>query len=310
MPNYLSEMRSFALVADHGGFSAAARAAGVSKARLSQHVQRLEDALGVQLLHRSTRKVSLTRAGEEMLVHGQSVVNAQDAAFDAIEALAKQPYGSVGLTVPVSFGEMFMAEVIAAFQQTYPDIVIQLDLENRYQDLKSTAPDIAIRAGLPDDPDQVAIPLGQYSELTCASLTYFERIGLSPVDIRVPKDLEPLDCLVNHHACRDGKWTFFRDGDATAVPVRGPVSLNHFPLVRDAAIAGRGVARLPRYLAIPELRTGRLIELLWSYHALATPIYLVFIREDRIPRRVRVLVDFIRDWFRERPDLLGAWRQG
>lgn len=300
MPNLLSEMRSFALVVDHGGFSAAARESGVSKARLSQHVKRLEDAVGAQLLFRSTRSMSVTRAGEVMLDHGRRVLMAQENAFDAIEALGAEPRGTVGVTVPVSFGEMFLADVIAGFRDLYPAIHIRLELDNRYQDLKSTPPDIAIRAGLTDDPDQVAIPLGEYLEVTCAAPGYLAMTTA----ITGPDDLRDHACLINHNSCRDGHWSFFRDGDARSVPVAGPVSLNHFPLIRNAAVAGVGVARLPRYLAAPEIAAGRLVEVLPDHQSPSSPIYLVYIREDRLPRRVRLLVDFIGDWFRARPDLL------
>lgn len=302
MPNLLSEMRSFALVVEHGGFSAAARSAGVSKARLSQHVSRLEEAVGAQLLHRSTRSMSLTRAGEVMLTHGRQVLTAQDDAFDAVAALSALPEGPVGITVPVSFGEMFLTDIAAAFRALYPDVTIRLDLENRYQDLKTAEADIAIRAGLSDDPDQVALPLGEYTELTCAAPAYLAADGRAPVS--VPQDLERHACLVNHHSCPDGRWTYFQGESAYSVRVPATLSLNHFPLIRNAAVAGQGIARLPRYLAVPEIAAGRLVEVLMEYRSPASPIYLVYIRESRLPRRVRLLVDFIRDWFRAAPELL------
>lgn len=305
MPNLLSEMRSFALVVEHGGFSAAARATGVSKARLSQHVSRLEEAVSAQLLHRSTRSISLTRAGEVMLAHGRQVLTAQDEAFDAVEALAALPKGPVGITVPVSFGEMFLTDIVVAFRALYPDVQVRLDLDNRYRDLKTAEADIAIRAGLPEDPDQVAIPLGEYTEVTCAAPDYLAANSNPP--IRVPGDLAGHDCLVNHHSCPDGNWTYFQGENAVSIPVSAVLSLNHFPLIRTAAVAGQGVARLPRYIAVPEIAAGRLVEVLTAYRSPASPIYLVYIRENRLPRRVRLLVDFIRDWFRAAPELL---RQG
>lgn len=302
MLNLLSEMRSFALVVEHGGFSAAARAAGVSKARLSQHVSRLEEAVSAQLLHRSTRSMSLTRAGEVMLAHGRQVLTAQEEAFDAVEALAALPAGPVGITVPVSFGEMFLTDIAAAFRARYPDVWVRLELDNRYRDLKTAEADVAIRAGLSDDPDQVAIPLGEYSEVTCAAPSYLT--GRNDTPVRAPDELRGHACLVNHHSCPDGRWTYFQGESAFSVPVDAALSLNHFPLIRTAALAGQGVARLPRYLAVPEIAAGRLVELLSDYRSPTSPIYLVYIRESRLPRRVRLLVDFIRDWFRASPELL------
>lgn len=296
------EMTSFAAVIDAGGFTAAARATGRSKALISQHVKSLEQDLGVQLLFRSTRRVEATEAGRLFYGYCRQILETEAAARDAIESLRGAPEGTVRLSVPVSFGEIFLNDIVAAFQRVHPRITIQLELENRYRDLKSAALDLAVRAGLSEDQEQVAVALGEYAEMLCASPGYVRRAG-APVR---PSDLDGHPCLLNYHAHGDGRWTFFSADGAESIAVSGPLRLNHFPLIRDALVRGDGIGRLPRYLAVPEVRAGRLVALLPEYRSPSVPIFIVYQLQDRLPLKTRLFLDFVRDWFRDRPDLLTA----
>ncbi|MFH1805106.1 MAG: LysR substrate-binding domain-containing protein [Pseudomonadota bacterium] len=300
MKEYLIEMRSFAAVIDHGGFTAAARATGVSKGLISQQIRRLETVLGAQLLFRSTRKQELTETGAAFLPYCRQITRNAHDGFEAVAALRGTPAGTVRLTVPVSFGEMFLHDIITGFQNLHPRITVELELENRYRDLKSSGLDIAIRAGLTSDPDQVAIPLGELSELVCASPDYWQ----NHAPVGTPQDLTAHNCMVNFHYCRDNTWVFFAPDGPQSVLVSGTLRLNHYPLIRNAACAGLGVARLPRYIALPEIHAGRLAPRLETWHSPRSPIYLVYPFQGNLPVKNRLLIDFIRDWFYARPDLL------
>ncbi len=300
MKDYLSEMRSFAAVIENGGFTQAAKVLGVSKGLISQHVKRLEAELGAQLLFRSTRKVEPTEIGTTFLGYCQNITQSATAAFEAVEALRGEPVGTVRITVPVSFGEMFLDDIIVAFQETHPRIQIEMELENTFRDLQSAHIDIAIRAGLTDDPEQVAIPLGQLSELVCASPVYWAK-HRKP---ETPADLANHNCLLNFQYYKDGNWVFFSDDGAQSVPAIGNLRLNHYPLLRNAAIRGLGVARLPRYVALPAIFEGLLETALDGYSSPLRPIYLVYPYQDNLPVKNRLMIDFIRSWFVERPDLL------
>lgn len=300
MKDYLSEMRSFAAVIKQGSFTDAARATGVSKGLISQHIKRLEDVLGAQLLFRSTRKLELTEIGATFLGYCQSITQSADAAFEAVEALRGEPVGTVRITVPVSFGEMFLHDIIVAFQQVHPRIQIEMELENTFRDLQSAHIDIAIRAGLTDDPDQVTIPLGQLSELVCASPAYWK----THPKPQTPADLADHNCLVNFQYYKDRKWVFFSDDGPTSITAEGNLRLNHYPLIRNATVQGLGVARLPRYVAMPEIRAGRIETALEEYKSPLRPIYLVYPYQGNLPIKNRLMIDFIRNWFTERPDLL------
>ena len=300
MKDYLSEMRSFAAVIEQGSFTDAARAIGTSKGLISQHVKRLEDVLGAQLLFRSTRKLELTEIGGTFLTYCQNITQSADAAFEAVEALRGEPVGSVRITVPVSFGEMFLQDIIVAFQKNHPRIQIEMELENTFRDLQASHIDIAIRAGLTDDPDQVAIPLGQLSELVCASPAYWQH-HTKP---QTPHDLSDHNCLVNFQYYKDRKWVFFSQSGPQSITAQGNLRLNHYPLIRNATVQGLGVARLPRYVAMPELHAGRLETALEEYRSPLRPIYLVYAYQGNLPVKNRLMIDFIRNWFTERPDLL------
>lgn len=300
MKDYLSEMRSFATVIEQGSFTGAAHATGTSKGLISQHVKRLEDALGAKLLFRSTRKLELTEIGSTFLEYCQNITQSAEAAFEAVETLRGEPVGTVRITVPVSFGEMFLHDIILAFQHAHPRIQIEMELENSFRDLQSSHMDIAIRAGLTDDPDQVAIPLGQLSELICASPKYWQ----AHPKPHTPADLTQHNCLLNFQYYKDGKWVFFSKDGPQSVLAEGNLRLNHYPLIRNATVQGLGVARLPRYVAMPEILAGRLETALDDYRSPQRPIYLVYAYQGNLPIKNRLLIDFIRNWFTERPDLL------
>jgi len=223
-----------------------------------------------------------------------------DAAFEAVEALRGEPVGTVRITVPVSFGEMFLQDIIVAFQEAHPRIQIEMELENTFRDLQSAHIDIAIRAGLTDDPDQVAIPLGQLSELICASPEYWQ----AHPKPQTPADLAHHNCLVNFQYYKDRKWVFFSDDGPTSITAEGNLRLNHYPLIRNATVQGLGVARLPRYVAMPEIRAGQIETALENYRSPLRPIYLVYPYQGNLPIKNRLMIDFIRNWFADRPDLL------
>lgn len=300
MKQYLTEMNSFAVVIEQGGFTAAAKVLGVSKGLISQQISRLEDALGTRLLFRSTRRLELTETGAAFLVYCQRLGENADAGFEAVESLRKSPTGIVRITVPVSFGEIFLNDIIARFQAENPGIIIELELENRYRDLRADPVDMAIRAGLPDDPDQIAIPLGQLSELVCASPAYWQ----NHPPVTTPHDLRHHNCINNFHYCKDHRWLFFGKDGPVSVLVDGNLRLNHYPLIRNAACQGLGVARLPRYIAMTEIDAGCLETRLDDYTSPRSPISLVYPYQGAQPLKNRLFIDFIRNWFHGRPHLL------
>lgn len=300
MSRFVMEMLSFAAVVEHGGFTAAARHLGLSKGLVSQHVKRLEEALGAQLLFRSTRRIELTETGSRLVPYCQQIAGATESAFEDISTHLARPEGLVRMTVPVSFGEVFLQEILTQFHADYPDITVELETENTFRDMKSSGMDIAIRKGLTDDPDQVALPIGEFSEHVCASPEYWRAFSKP----KTPEDLRDHACLVNFHLNKDSRWHFFSGTTPLSVSVSGPLRLNHYPLLREAAKIGVGIALLPRYILEPELEKGTLELALDDYTTPSSPIYLVYPYQVHLPLKNRLLIDFIHNWFRNRPSLL------
>lgn len=289
----LELMATFSKVVEEGSFTGAAQKLNCSKAHVSQQVTRLEESLGVQLLFRSTRKLSLTEAGETYLRFCQQVVDTAEEACQAVESLQGDVTGTIRISTPVSFGEVFLNDIILAFAEKHPRTRIELDLDNRIRDLKADNIDVAIRTNTHLDFDLVAIPVGSWREVLCASPDYVERNGRP----ETPNDLFRFTCLVNSHFQNSTIWRFEKGEDFVNAPIDGRLGINNFLLLKQAVLADAGIARLPSYLAKRELAEGRLVPLLQEYETGEHPIYVVYPYQKAIPLKVRRFVDFIRLWF-------------
>lgn len=289
----LELMATFSVVVEEGSFTAAAQKLKCSKAHVSQQISRLEEGLGIQLLFRSTRKLSLTEAGETYLRFCQQLVETADEAGQALENLQGDVTGTLRISTPVSFGEIFLNDIILGFAKEHPRARIELDLDNRIHDLQSDNIDVALRTGTHLDFDLVAIPVGNWCEVLCASPDYLERNGRP----EGPNDLYRFTCLVNSHFQNSTIWRFEKDGDFVNAPVDGRLGINNYMLLKQAVLAGAGIARLPSYLVRREMTSGTLVPLLEHYQAEEHPIYVVYAYQKAIPLKVRRFVDFTREWF-------------
>lgn len=289
----LELMATFSKVVEEGSFTKAAQALNCSKAHVSQQVSRLEEGLGVQLLFRSTRKLSLTEAGETYLRFCQQIVETADEAGQALESLQGDVTGTIRISTPVSFGEVFLNDIVLAFAEEHPRTRIELDLDNRIRDLKEDNIDVAIRTSTHLDFDLVAIPVGSWREVLCASPDYVKR-NSAPES---PTDLYRFTCLVNSHFQNSTIWRFEQGEDFINAPIDGRLAINNFILLKQAVQAGAGIARLPSYLAKQELERGELVPLLEDFQTGEYPIYVVYAYQKAIPLKVRRFVDFVRTWF-------------
>ncbi|MGD8430859.1 MAG: LysR family transcriptional regulator, partial [Ectothiorhodospiraceae bacterium] len=240
----MERMLVFAAVVDAGSFTAAAQQLACSKAHVSQQISRLEEELGAQLLFRTTRRLELTEAGQTYLRYCRQLRDTANAAHQAVEALRGEMTGEIRMTVPVSFGDMVLRELVAPFLARYPGIDFQLDLENEVTDLRADRYDMALRTPAPADEDLVAVRLTDYTELLCASPGYLT--GAAP--IRRPADLAGHRFLVNRY--NSGRPWRLRDeqGDSTEVAISRRLVMNNYSIIRRAALGGLGIAKLPDYL--------------------------------------------------------------
>lgn len=294
-----SQALALLAVVESGGFTRAADRLGLSKAQVSKQVGALEAALGVKLLHRTTRRVAPTDAGQQYLAHAREARQALDEAERAVSALRTTVDGLIRLTAPTSLGDGFLLDLLADFRARHPAVRFDVDLSIATRDLVGEHYDFAIRMARTLDPSLVARPLGVLREAIVASPAYLARAA--PRGIDAPGQLSGLQALRNNHFRDEGQWLLSRDGQGVAVPIQGELAINSYLGIRRAALRGQGIARLPRYLVREELAHGGLVELLPGWELPTTPVALVYPSRQYLPQRAQAFRDFVLDWIaRER----------
>jgi DNA-binding transcriptional LysR family regulator len=295
----LDDLAAFAVLVEAGSFTQAAQQLGWSKGQLSKRISQLEAAHQVQLLHRTTRRLSLTAAGAALLPQAQALVTQMERARQTLAGLKDEIAGPVRMTVPVSLGETFFEGLLALGRQ-YPHMQIELELDNAYRELARDGFDLAIRSAPGSSDRLVARPLLAMQELTCASPAYLARYAL-PL---TPQDLVGHVCLLNSHYSGREEWLYHQQHELIRVRVAGAFASNHYSLLKSAALLGAGVARLPSYMLHAELADGRLCWLLRDYQTRSTPMFLVHPYLGGLPRRIQVVADFLVEWFARSNEVL------
>lgn len=296
----MDDLAAFAVLIEAGSFTLAAQQLGCSKGQLSKRISQLEAQYSVVLLQRTTRRLSLTAAGAALLPQAQALVVQVERARQALARLKDDMAGPVRMTVPVSLGETFFDGLLLEFSGQYPQVQIELELNNSYRDLSRDGFDLAIRAEVANDDRLVARPLLAWHEMTCASPAYLERFG----EPATPHALAEHRCLLNSHYSGREEWLYHQQHELLRVRVSGPFASNHYSLLKKAALSGAGIARLPSYLLQTELADGRLRWLLRDYQTRRMPMYLVHPYQGGLPKRTQVLADYLMGWFKRSGEAL------
>ncbi|MGG7648955.1 LysR family transcriptional regulator [Pseudomonas sp. ES4] len=300
----MDDLAAFAILIEAGSFTLAAQQLGCSKGQLSKRISQLESRFSVVLLQRTTRRLSLTAAGAALLPQAQALVVQVERARQALARLKDDMAGPVRMTVPVSLGETFFDGLLLEFSGKYPEVQIELDLSNNYRDLTRDGFDLAVRSEVGNDERLVARPLLAWHEMTCASPAYLEQYG----EPMTPQALADHRCLLNSHYSGREEWLYHQQHELLRVRVSGPFASNHYSLLKKAALAGAGIARLPSYLLQAELADGRLRWLLRDYQTRRMPMYLVHPYQGGLPKRTQVLADYLIDWFKRSGEALDRLR--
>ncbi|WGT32956.1 LysR family transcriptional regulator [Pseudomonas atacamensis] len=300
----MDDLAAFAVLIEAGSFTLAAQQLGCSKGQLSKRISQLEAQFSVVLLQRTTRRLSLTAAGAALLPQAQALVVQVERARQALARLKDDMAGPVRMTVPVSLGETFFDGLLLEFSGQYPEVQIELELNNSYRDLSRDGFDLAIRAEVANDDRLVARPLLAWHEMTCASPAYLERFG----EPATPHALAEHRCLLNSHYSGREEWLYHQQHELLRVRVSGPFASNHYSLLKKAALSGAGIARLPSYLLQAELADGRLRWLLRDYQTRRMPMYLVHPYQGGLPKRTQVLADYLMGWFKRSGEALDRLR--
>lgn len=286
----------FAAVAEAGSFTLAATRLGCSKAHVSKRVSALEQALGAQLLLRTTRRLALTDAGQTYLAYCRALRETLLEGERAVSAAQRGASGTLRLTVPPSLGEAFLLDAVLDFQARHARVAVVLDVSVQHRDLVGQGLDFAVRTTRTLDPGLVARELGSVADVLVASPELIARHA----PIRVPSDLARVPCLTNPHLRDDAQWRFRKDGAGETVRIECRLQINHFGALLRAALRGAGVARLPEYVVAPALADGRLQRVLADHADASTPVYLVYPQRRHQPQRNRLFRDFMIAWFAER----------
>jgi len=296
----LDDLAAFATLMQAGSFTLAAQHLGWSKGQLSKRISQLESRYAVQLLHRTTRRLSLTTAGAALLPQAQALVAQMERSQQVLARLHDDLAGPVRMTAPVSLGETFFESLLLEFAANHPKVQIELDLHNGFRDLLRDGFDLAIRTDVASDQRLVARPLLAMQEVTCASPAYLA----SHSQPEAPDQLAGHQCLLNSHFSGREEWTYHLNHERQVVKVSGGFACNHYSLLKKAALMGAGIARLPSYMLHEELANGKLVWLLRAYETRSTPLYLVHPYPGGLPKRVQLVADYLQGWARRSGEML------
>ncbi|BEO60077.1 LysR family transcriptional regulator [Serratia marcescens] len=290
-----AELRAFAAIVEHGGFARAAAHLGMSASALSQTLRNLETRLGVRLLNRTTRSVAPTEAGAQMLARLLPAMEEIDAAVAQAVARRQNPSGRLRLNVTRVAALHYLAPLIAPFHRQYPDIILDLSIEERLVDIVAGGFDAGVRLHEKLAKDMVAVKLGGEVRMrVVASPAYLARYG-RPL---TPDDLRQHRCL-NYRWPTNGnlyRWEFERDGVKRDIAVEGPVIVDEPEVLVRAALDGAGIAYLFEQQIATGLADGRLLPLLDAWTPPFPGFYLYYPANRQTPRPLRAFIDFARQW--------------
>lgn len=286
----LTAMRAFVAVAQHCNFSAAGRELGMSRARVSRLIQQLEAQLGVSLLQRSTRDVSLTDNGLCYLAPCSACVEQARLAQQALQQNSDQLSGPLRVQAPTSFASEWLADALARFGLQHPDLQISLHVDDKLLDPIRHGFDLSIRVGgVPDSSGLQMRRLAPCHGLLCASPAYLKQHGMP----QHPKDLQQHRCLHFSHLTDGRHWQFEQGASRLSVEVPVSFSSNNGKVLHQAALCGAGIAYSTSFLAWQDLLAGRLVSVLGDWQLPLNDFTALYPASRRISPKVRALIDFL-----------------
>lgn len=279
-----------------GGMSAAARELGVTPAAVSKRLAQIEARLGVRLVNRSTRRLSLTAEGEVYLENARRILGEIDDLDQLIASRQDSPRGLLKINAPLGFGRSYIAPAIAEFARKYPEVSLQLQLTDSPADFVQDAVDVAVRFGDLPDTRLIARKIAPNRRLVCASPGYLKAHGVPAT----PHDLARHQCIVlRQNEAAYGLWRFTKGRRSETVKVRGNLSSNDGEVTLTWGLAGLGILQRAEWDLARYLRSGRLVQVLEDYALPQADIYAVFPERHHLSAKVRVFVDFLVAYFRK-----------
>ena len=290
----LAAIEAFVRVAESGSFSQAAERLRSSKSVVSRQISALEAELGARLLHRTTRALTLTEAGRSYFERATRVLADLAEANASVGQLQAAPRGRLRVNAPMSFGFLHLAPAVPDFLNRYPDVALELTMNDRFVDLVEEGFDVAVRIGKLDDSSLVARKLAPMRRAVCAAPAYLEKRGV-PAS---PDDLKAHECLCYSNLGLSQEWRFVRpDGAPWPVDVHGRLHANNGDALRAAALRGFGLAVLPSFLVGRDFQSGALVSVLERFMPQDSAAYAVYPHARHLSPKVRAFVDFLAERF-------------
>ena len=286
----LSDIAVFVQVVRDGSFTKAADRLELSRSVVSKYVTRLEEKLGARLLNRTTRRLSLTEAGRIFYERSRLGLEEIEEAKAAVSRLQGKPRGVLRVNSPMSFGILHVAPLLSEFLTEYPEISIDMNLDDRKVDVIEEGFDVSIRITDLPDSSLVARRLGPCRHAIVAAPSYLKKHGVP----KVPDDLRDHNVIAYQYQESATDWHFLGpDKKQITVPVSGSIQMNNSLALREALLGGVGITRTPTFVVGDDVAAGRLITLLPNYEILEVSIYLVYPQRRHLSPKIRAFVDFL-----------------
>jgi DNA-binding transcriptional LysR family regulator len=294
----LDAMHAFTKVVALGSYAEAGRQLGITRSAVSKGVMELEQILGARLLDRTTRKVSPTEAGLAYYERCIEIIARIEETELQVSRLHDEPKGVLKINAPMSFGSLYLGSAIASFMAGFPDLKVELTLNDRFIDPIEEGVDVTVRIAALEDSSLIARRLAPCRRVLAASPDYVARHGAPGA----PADLAHHECLNYGHTTLLQRWQLSNNGEAVSVPVSSRLCSNNGDVLRKAALAGQGIANLPTFLIGPDIKAGRLQIVLQGHPPRELGIYALYAPNRYLAAKTRLLIDFLVKRFGPNPD--------
>jgi DNA-binding transcriptional LysR family regulator len=297
--------RMFVAVLDEGSFAGAARRQGISSGQASKLVSKLEADLGVQLIKRTTRALSVTEVGQAYYERVKALIEEFDALDASVRNASGAPSGRLRVTAPMSFGTLRLVPLLMDFAHAFPEIQLDVSFSDRTANLVDEGFDLAVRIGKPSDSSLIARKLCDARIVVVAAPDYLAERG-APAS---PPDLADHDCIIDSNFPDPSRWRFAQPErkDAITVPVSARLRFSSAEACLAAAVRGYGVACVPSFVAGPSIRDGHVRQLLADWEDAPRAVHALYPPARHLASKVRVLVDFLANSFRGEPEWDRGW---